>query len=300
MSSRTEHATPDEIDPELVKLIKPRVRVGLVTSGAIVLFSIFLMVKLRHDLAYSCAGGTPRGIDLTSVRNIANDSFVSVRAAPDRSLVGLVARTDADYGHRVAPVQGSNHGLWIMIDGSPWTAARSYEEVYSGRLRPLSALPFADNLHRFVAQHGAGLRYITTDALRATLTVAPTPPQLSEPGGDRVDLSPTTVVEITRKTVDAARVAADRVSYRAPWQALRGDATGVTVPADANHGTVSIPWTEVDAVGIDAVRTIPDDARVLLTHERPDSYWYLRPVYALLAVFALLFTWAFVLRLRDA
>ena len=356
----------DEIDPELVKLIKPRIRLGLVTSGAIVMLSIFLMVKLRHDLAFSRATETPGDVTLADIAagNLGEGSHVRIHAVPDRTLVGLVARSGADYGNRIAPALGSAGTLWIVIDGSVWNAERSYAEVYSGRLRRLSDLPFADNLRAFVASNNPSLRYVTGAALKDALTAGATT-TLTAAGGDPVEVGPTTIVEISREAADAvlvhaaetdrqpdeaawraaltaagltpassrpekqddrgqegwvfrieaagARAAAEQaladgalhgaraepemLTVRAAWQDLRAEPDALEMPTAA--GPVRLPWSSLDLAGVEATRTIPAGAMVLLTRENPGNYWYLLPIYVLLAAFTLLFSWAFVRRLRD-
>ena len=87
--------------------------------------------------------------------------------------------------------------------------------------------------------------------------------------------------------------------HRAPWQALHATADALEIVPDGLAGALRLPWSEVDLAGIEAPRTVPDNAMVLLTRESPGGYWYLLPVYVLLAAFAALFVWAFVRRLRD-
>ena len=81
--------------------------------------------------------------------------------------------------------------------------------------------------------------------------------------------------------------------YRVPWKDLRADETGVTVP------TAVLPWSAIDVVAVWAPRPVPAGARVLLVGESPGGYWYLTWLYVGLALFAVLFTWAFARALRQ-
>ena len=53
-----------------------------------------------------------------------------------------------------------------------------------------------------------------------------------------------------------------------------------------------MPWSAVDVAAVWAPRPVPDGARVILSDEAPADFWLVRPLYAVLAVLALLFVWA--------
>lgn len=85
-----------------------------------------------------------------------------------------------------------------------------------------------------------------------------------------------------------ARVEPITRSYRAPWREVTLDERGVTLA-----GT-TVPWTSIDVVAVHADRRLPADPWILLTDESPDAYWYVRPLYVLIALFGALFLWALV------
>ncbi len=107
---------------------------------------------------------------------------------------------------------------------------------------------------------------------------------------------PDAVASVTRSLENAglwgARVEPAATRHRVAWKDLRADDQGVTLP------TGVIPWSAIDVVGLWSPRPVPAGARILLVGERPGSYWYLTPVYVVLALFALLFTWALALAVR--
>jgi hypothetical protein len=62
-------------------------------------------------------------------------------------------------------------------------------------------------------------------------------------------------------------------------------------------------WKELDGAAlpaafqvaaVHAARPLPGDPWVVIVGESPDAYWYVRPLYALLVLFAALFAWALV------
>src|SRR5207237_1348955 len=57
----------DAIDPELVRLGRPRPKVGLVTAAGLVLLSIFFLVRLSPDRRFSGAPEKPARVSLADV-----------------------------------------------------------------------------------------------------------------------------------------------------------------------------------------------------------------------------------------
>jgi hypothetical protein len=77
------------------------------------------------------------------------------------------------------------------------------------------------------------------------------------------------------------------------WSALRVDAAGL------HAGEVTVAWPDLDSAALTAPRPVPGDAMVLVSGERPGSYWYVWPVFIGLGLFAGLFVWALVRALRH-
>ncbi len=92
-----------------------------------------------------------------------------------------------------------------------------------------------------------------------------------------------------------ARVEPSPVRVRARWSELVATADGVTVPE--RTGAV-IPWAAIDVAAVWAPRAMPAGARVVITDERPADYWYLTPLYVVLAVLTALFAWALAMAVR--
>jgi hypothetical protein len=86
----------------------------------------------------------------------------------------------------------------------------------------------------------------------------------------------------------AARVEPVTRRDRASWRQVAVSDSGVTV------GAATLPWSIVDVAAIHAARPVPGDPWLLIAGESPDRYWYVRPLYIVIAIFAVLFAWALV------
>lgn len=53
-----------------------------------------------------------------------------------------------------------------------------------------------------------------------------------------------------------------------------------------------VPWGQISWISASAPRDVPADAWVLVADERPETYWYVLPLFVVLALAALLFLWA--------
>jgi hypothetical protein len=76
--------------------------------------------------------------------------------------------------------------------------------------------------------------------------------------------------------------------HRVAWKDLVVGANGVT--ADGTQ----IPWASFEVAAVHVARPLPSDPWVLLVGETPGHYWYVLPLYVLLALFTALFAWALV------
>jgi hypothetical protein len=88
----------------------------------------------------------------------------------------------------------------------------------------------------------------------------------------------------------AAEAHPDSRRHVAEWKGLElyGGAEGGIMA-----GLDEVPWSDVTEVTVAVKSAIPEDARVLLTDQRPADYWYVLPLSLVLAAFVLLFSWAF-------
>ncbi|RMH43468.1 MAG: hypothetical protein D6689_05040 [Deltaproteobacteria bacterium] len=199
-----------KLDPELVALRRPAVRVGPVLSACVVVFCIYMMASLRADLRFSREPGEPRAVaDAAALLADADalvDRFVAARTVPDRSFAAMVATGAAIGGHRVTPVLGTGDRLWLWADGNPWTAEPAHDEVYRGRLRRAAALPFFPALRAYVANQPPWPRAVAIDAFRAALVARAA--AVANPAGGELAVTDATEVDITERVRGRAEVVA--------------------------------------------------------------------------------------------
>ncbi len=110
--------------------------------------------------------------------------------------------------------------------------------------------------------------------------------------------APDGLAGIKQKLVDARLFAARAEpvvrEYETTFSGLTSDAAGLHVA-----GGAVVPWDSVSDVVVYAPRQVPPGAQVLVTDEAPGAYWYVLPLYLLLALFVALFSWALVRALRP-
>jgi hypothetical protein len=85
----------------------------------------------------------------------------------------------------------------------------------------------------------------------------------------------------------ASRVEPVTARTKAAWRDLAAGPDGIQLAEGR-----TLPWSAVDVAAVWAPRPVPDGARVILGDEAPADFWLVRPLYAVLAVLALLFVWA--------
>lgn len=259
----------DEIDPELIGLPRLRGRIGPVLAASMVVFSVYLLLRLTDDLVFSRQGPEPEEhaspAALLGHGDIDN-RFVRLPAVPDRAFATRVQTSKANQGSRLAPIQGTNDRLWLMIDGSVWTAGIRYEEVYAGRVRALDDMPFVDALHQHVATLPPAPRFVTTDAVRTALTGAAG--TVATPAGDAIEVSADTPVHVYQTAADRVRievVATERVPDAAAWASALAEtglvAAGAT--AEAMPGGRAWMFTAPATGDIEAITTALRDAKLV-------------------------------------
>jgi hypothetical protein len=261
----------DELDPELIRLERRRVRVGPILALSVIALCAVMMWRLRGDLAFARQGDEPAEVDLAAARAAASDRFVALTARPDRVDALHVYQSRARDGYRLMPVLGASGALWVMFDGDPWDEPPVARERQVGRVRRLGDLPFFDLLVRAAADGPALPVAIDVDALRAAL--ADGGRGLRDPTGQVLPLAPDTELTIRETVAGRARVTAsatDDHPDEMAWQAAlirAGVAPPGTTPQSGTPGT----WTfEVPAPGgVDAVAAALAAAKLYATLAAP-------------------------------
>lgn len=258
----------DEIDPELIGLPRLRGRIGPLLALSMVVFSTYLLLRLTGDLVFSRQAPEPAQVASATAlleQGDIDNRFVRVPAVPDRALATRVQASRANQGSRLLPVQGTSDRLWLMIDGSVWTAGIRYEEVYTGRVRELDDLPFAEEVRRHVAERPPAPRFVTAEAVRTALAAAAG--TVSGPAGDAIAVAADTPVHVYETAPDRVRievVATERLPDAAAWSRALAEiglvATGATAEALGDEAWI---FTAPATGDIEAIATALRDARLV-------------------------------------
>lgn len=254
---------PGEIDPELLKLSKPRTRVGWLLSLSVVVFCAYWMIQLRSDLAFSRQANEPVSVEADQVTGLESDSYVTLRSKPDRARVARV-HYGADIGSHVAPVLGSDGGLWLLTGASAFGRGELGSDVYAGRVKRLDEMPFYDSVREFFAARPVFEPLRAETALQALATGAS---KIDTAHADTLHLEPGTAVEVVHRVDGVARIVAtaspDGRSDELSWRnalvragVLQRDTPPIT--GTATSWTYEVPAPE----GLEAIERTLEENRL--------------------------------------
>jgi hypothetical protein len=158
----------DQIDPELVKLSRPRPRIGVVTAAGVVFLCAYFLWKLGPDRHFAGEPSEPRNVTVADVvaGKVADDSYIAVDAEPLMAHTIRSSVKPGALGLRVVPARGSAEKLWIVLPGDGWGEPNT--KGYTGRVRELADLPMAESIAAFLAKNPRPM-FATIDAVRAGL-----------------------------------------------------------------------------------------------------------------------------------
>lgn len=232
----------DEIDPDLISLPRTRARIGVLLAISMIVFSLYMLLRLVDDLAFSRQPAEPEELASPAALLAEDDldnRFVRLPAVPDRAFAARVAASRANQGSRLTPVQGTNDTLWIMIEGSVWTSGIRYDEVYAGRVRELDELPFADPVRRHVKEREPAPRFVTPEAVRTALVAQAA--AVNGPAGDAIAVSASTPVRVHETAPDRVHIeviSTPRLPDAAAWARVLSEIGLVAPDATATAGPV--------------------------------------------------------------
>jgi len=207
----------DQIDPDLVKLARPRLRIGVITAAGLVFLGLVFLIRLGPDRRFA---GRPAAPEPASVGDIVAgkvdpDKLIAVAAEPLVSHAIRTTTAKASLGLRIVPVRGSGDRLWLAISGDGWEAPAP--SGYVGRLRKFDDLPLAPSARAYATEHPRPV-FATAAAVRAGFSTR----TVTTVAGDQV--TPDDHDQIALDVVDpgAATVAAsfnDRLPDPSAWTA---------------------------------------------------------------------------------
>ncbi|HEX7837976.1 MAG TPA: hypothetical protein VF469_10965, partial [Kofleriaceae bacterium] len=142
-----------ELDPELVKLTRPRPRVGVITAAGLVFLCIVYLLRIGPDRRFAGCGSNPAPAEVADILagKVELDKLIAVPAEPLVSHAIRATKKPGTPGHRLAPVRGTGDQLWIVVSGDGWEPPTLTR--YTGRLRKLDDLAFAEAAHAYADAH---------------------------------------------------------------------------------------------------------------------------------------------------
>ena len=207
----------DAIDPELVKLSRPRPKIGVITAAGLVFLCGLFLYKLQPDRRFAGAGDAPARVtvaDITSGK-VASDAYIKLDAAELVMSNAIRASTNkAGLGLRIAPVRGTNEKLWIAMSGDGWEQPTL--GAYTGRLRDLDKLPFASALNDFAKDHPRPV-FATASAVRGAFATG----KLNAITGDAITVADSAKVAFDTTDPNSSVIVAtfnERLKDKAAWE----------------------------------------------------------------------------------
>ena len=221
---------PGELDPELIKLARPRLKIGIVTSAGLVVLCAVFLFRLGPDRRFAGADPTPRPVTAADVLagKVDTEQLIAVAAEPVIAHAIRVATAPGRLGLRIAPARGTGDRLWIAVPGDAGQPPATAD--HAGRLRKLDALPFATAARAYAAAHPRPV-FASVAAVRAGLAAG----KVATVAGDQVAVTDATPVALDVVAPDTATIVAslqERLPDAATWlTALR--AAGITAAGAA-------------------------------------------------------------------
>nr|HEX4315766.1 hypothetical protein [Kofleriaceae bacterium] len=141
----------DAIDPDLVKLGRMKIKVGAITSLAVIVVCVVLAMRLGPDRRFAGNSDTPQAVTPEQVLadSVPVESYVALRGEPLIAHAVRAGTSKASSGERVVPVRGTGDRLWLVEAGDAF--GEPSLDAYAGRLRNLEDLPLAGAVRDYVA-----------------------------------------------------------------------------------------------------------------------------------------------------
>lgn len=143
----------DEVDPELVRLSRPRRRRHPLISLAVILLSLYLMYFVRGDLLYFFQPRTPRDVgdvaEALSRGQLQANSYLTVRGAPDRKHAILLKRQLSGWDSFVRLLQ-SDSRVYVQRHRRKRSTDREVLGIHTGRVVRFTSLPYRETVRAYL------------------------------------------------------------------------------------------------------------------------------------------------------
>jgi hypothetical protein len=268
----------DAIDPELVRLRRPRPQIGAVTAISVVIFCAYVAVRLAGDRRFGGEPDAARDVPVADVvaGKVPLDAHVAVTARLERTAAVRAQPSPAHPGLRLAPVLGTADALWLALPGDGRSEPAS-EARYAGRLYELDELHIAEPVVAWLARPHP--HFATGAELQRARLASADGGTLATVTGSELTVRGDTPVEIEVADPAAATVTAtlnDRFPDAAAWTAalekagvlaagarpVRETATGPVYDV-RGPDAVADATRKVDAAGLGGARVDPVTTRHL-------------------------------------
>jgi hypothetical protein len=257
----------DAIDPELIKLRRPRAKIGAITAAGVVFLCVVFLLRLNGDRKFG-GHGEPTKVTVAQILagDIASDQYVTLEAEPLMSHAIRTSVQKGGLGLRVAPVRGTGEQLWLVIPGNGWEPPTT--TAYTGRLRKLSALTFASAIEDYAEQHPRPM-FATAQATRAAFATG----KVTTVSGETLTIADTDTVKLDVVDPNTALIVAainDRLPNAGAWASalVAAGITATPLPAPTGMtdqlryevkgpGAVAATTTKLEAASLWAARVEP-------------------------------------------
>ncbi len=236
-------AAPDELDPELVKLPRPKTRIRPIMAMAIIGICLTIGIRLSGDLRFSWLKDPVVVESVDALGDEHENQFVELKLHPDRPQALRILPSGSATGQLLVPTLGTKGSLWLLMPATAWGAKPATSEVYRGRLTRLSDLEFHDTLKSHVAKGTVAMRPIGLAEVHKALTS--TAFEVRDVAGDRFKLSETTPVvieEVASNRVRILAVSTDPYRDEVGWTLALQNA-GVLPAESASVSSSPSSWT---------------------------------------------------------
>jgi len=234
-----------DIDPELVSLGRTRKGIGPILGLSVLVLASYLMITLWPDLRYglryySSSGNTPTDVALgADPTALTPNSYLTIHTQLDFTSTARL-RGKQDTGHRLVAARGSAGRLWIAEEGEPGNVKLTYDDAYTGRLRRLDDMPWADDLRTYLAKtFGAQPHFVFPEALKGALPAV-------DVAGEPLDATADTRVGVDERVTDRVLitvVAGDQIKDEKGAAASLIEAGIIPTPAPTADASAKGGWT---------------------------------------------------------
>ncbi len=206
-----------EIDPDLVRLARTRLKIGVITAAGVVFLCGMFLVKLGPDRRFGGASEAPVTAPVDDVVHgrVATEQLVTIDGELVTGHAIRATNVKGALGLRLVPVRATGDQLWVAAAGDGWESPAIHG--YTGRLRRLDDLAIADAVHAYAGEHPVPV-FATVAAVRAGFATG----RVATVAGDTVEIKDGDQVAADTIEPASATIAAsfnERLPDTAAWQA---------------------------------------------------------------------------------